>query len=203
VTRGAGTAATPAPRTAGRPRDAQVDADILDAALDLIIELGYNGTSMEAIAARAGVAKTTVYRRWPAKDDLVVDALARIKGDIVEPPPGTVRTQLLFLMNQLRGNWSDRRQVRLMQRLTADGVERPERYREISARVMLPRRNVIRDCLQRGVDAGDLDPAADLNWAVDLLVAPVIAAGLTHRPRFSAAQAEFVVNTVLRGLSPS
>ena len=71
---------------AGRPRDAQVAAAILDAALDLIIEFGYNRTSMEAVAARARVAKTTVYRRWPTKDDLMVDALARIKGDIVEPP---------------------------------------------------------------------------------------------------------------------
>jgi AcrR family transcriptional regulator len=188
-------------RTAGRPRDVQVDADILEAALDLLIDLGYNGTSMEAVAARAGVAKTTVYRRWPTKDDLIVDALARIKGEIVRPPPGPIRTQLVFLLEQMRNHWNDRRQVRLMQRLTADGIERPERYREIRARVMLPRRNVIRDCLQGGVDAGDLDPAADLNWAVDLLVAPVIAAGLTHQARFSAAKVEFVVDTVLRGLT--
>jgi AcrR family transcriptional regulator len=194
-------ARTAAARTSGRPRDVQVDAAVLEAALDLLIELGYNGTSMEAVAARAGVAKSTVYRRWPAKDDLIVDALARIKGEIVVPPPGSVRTQLIFLLDQMRAHWNDRRQVRLMQRLTADGIERPERYREIRKRVMLPRRTVIRDCLQRGVDSGDLDPAADLNWAVDLLVAPVIAAGLTHQPRFGAAQAEFVVDTVLRGLA--
>lgn len=194
-------AVTTTARTAGRPRDALVDPAILEAALDLLIEFGYNGTSMEAVAARAGVAKTTVYRRWPTKDDLIIDALSRIKGEVVEPPPGTVRTQLLFLIDRMRDHWNDRRQVRLMQRLTSDGIERPERYRQIRARVMLPRRKVIRDCLQRGVDAGDLDPSADLNWAVDLLLAPVIAAGLTHQPRFSRAQAEFVVDTVLRGLA--
>lgn len=188
-------------RTAGRPRDVQVDDAILDAALDLLIDNGYSAMSMEAVAVRAGVAKTTLYRRWPTKEDLVVDALARIKGEILVPPPGAVRAQLLFCLENTRLHWNDRRQAQLMQRLIADGIERPEQYRRIRAQVITPRRNVIRACLQRGVDAGELDPKADLNWAVDLLVAPVVTAGLTHQRRFSAAQVEFIVDTVLRGLS--
>jgi AcrR family transcriptional regulator len=190
-----------AARTVGRPRDEQVGDAILDAALELLIESGYAGMGMEAVAIRAGVAKTTVYRRWATKENLVIDALARIKGEVMVPPPGPVRAQLLFCLEHMRSHWNDRRQAQLMQRLIADGIERPEQYRRIRAQVITPRRNVIRGCLQRGVDAGELDPVADLNWAVDLLIAPVVAAGLTHQRRFSATQAEFVVDTVLRGLS--
>jgi AcrR family transcriptional regulator len=188
-------------RAAGRPRDAQVDEAILEAALDLLIDAGYFGMSMAAVALRAGVAKTTLYRRWPTKEDLVVDALARIKGEFVVPPPGAVRERVLFCLEQSRRHWNDRRQAQLMQRLISDGIERPAQYRRIRAQFITPRRNVIRDCLQRGVDAGELDPNADLNWAVDLLVGPLVAAGLTHQRRFSVAQTEFVVDTVLRGLS--
>lgn len=175
---------------------------ILQAALDLLTDLGYDGMSMEAVAASAGVAKTTVYRRWPTKDELVLDALSRVKGEESVPPAGTVREQLLFMLGRMRDAWGDRRHARLMQQLTADGIARPERYREIRARVMLPRRNALRDCLQRGVDAGEIDPAVDLNWAVDLLVAPVIAAGLTHQRRMTTRQIEFVVDTVLSGIAP-
>lgn len=189
-------------RAVGRPRG-HVDAAILQAALDLLTDLGYDGMSMEAVAAAAGVAKTTVYRRWPTKDDLVLDALSRVKGEATVPPAGTVREQLLFMLARMRDAWGDRRHARLMQQLTADGIARPERYREIRARVMLPRRNALRDCLQRGVDAGEIDPDADLNWAVDLLVAPVIAAGLTHQRRMATKQIEFIVDTILRGIAPA
>ena len=68
---------------------------------------------------------------------------------------------------------------------------------------MLPRRNALRDCLQRGVDAGKVDPEVDLNWAVDMLVAPVIAGGLTHQRRMTTKQIEFIVDTILRGIAGS
>ena len=194
--------AADAARAVGRPRG-QLDAAILETALDLLTDHGYDGMSMEAVAAGAGVAKTTVYRRWPTKDDLVIDALSRVKGEVAQPPPGPVRAQVLFMLVVMRDAWGDRRHSRLMQRLTADGIARPERYREIRARVMLPRRNALRDCLQRGVHAGEIDPGVDLDWAVDLLVAPVIAAGLTHQRRMTTKQIEFIADTVLRGIAPT
>jgi AcrR family transcriptional regulator len=71
----------------GRPRDPENDAAILDAALDLLIERGAAGTSIEAVAQRAGVAKLTVYRRWRAKEDLLMAALERARNPDMEAAP--------------------------------------------------------------------------------------------------------------------
>ena len=70
----------------GRPRRAEVDAAVLDAATRLIAEQGYAGTTLDQIAARAEVSKSSVYRRWPGKAVLAVDALAAALGDLPLPP---------------------------------------------------------------------------------------------------------------------
>ena len=66
------------PRRAGRPRSAEADTAILAATVDLFVELGFDGMSVEAVAVRAGVGKTTIYRRWPTKEDLVIEAIAHL-----------------------------------------------------------------------------------------------------------------------------
>ena len=66
-------------RPPGRPRDPEVDRSILKATIELLADDGFGGLSIEAVAARAGVGKTTVYRRWPSKTPLVVDALCHVK----------------------------------------------------------------------------------------------------------------------------
>ena len=81
----------PAPATPavpGRPRSEEADRAIIDAALDLFAESGAGGLCIEAVAARAGVGKSTIYRRWPGKEDLLVDALATLKS----PLPDAVRS---------------------------------------------------------------------------------------------------------------
>ena len=79
----------PATRGPGRPRDPQADRAILKATIELLAEDGFGGLSIEAVAARAGVGKTTVYRRWPSKVPLVVDALTHMKPPMAVPSPRT------------------------------------------------------------------------------------------------------------------
>jgi AcrR family transcriptional regulator len=87
---------------AGRPRDASRDVAILDAALRVLIEVGYDQLSVEAVAARAGVAKTTVYRRYRDKAALVAAAVEhRSSGSPPEPGPGGLRENLLSLVGWL------------------------------------------------------------------------------------------------------
>jgi len=66
-------------RKPGRPRSAQAHKAILDATLELLAEEGFHGLSIEAVAAKAGVGKTTIYRRWPSKDELVMDAILKCR----------------------------------------------------------------------------------------------------------------------------
>ena len=69
----------PAARRPGRPRSERADRAIIDAALSLFAERGVEGLCIEEVAARAGVGKATIYRRWPGKEDLLLDALAALK----------------------------------------------------------------------------------------------------------------------------
>ncbi|TKA09642.1 TetR/AcrR family transcriptional regulator [Actinacidiphila oryziradicis] len=85
---------TPGKRT-GRPRSTDADRAILDAARAALVELGWSGLSMGDVAARAGVAKTTVYRRWANKSDLVVDAVTALLDDQLELPDlGSLRADI-------------------------------------------------------------------------------------------------------------
>jgi AcrR family transcriptional regulator len=74
----------------GRPRSAEADQAILQATLDLLAEAGYQSMSIEAIAARAGVGKTTIYRRYTSKEELVADALGSLKQELPIPDTGTL-----------------------------------------------------------------------------------------------------------------
>ncbi|HEY4851574.1 MAG TPA: helix-turn-helix domain-containing protein, partial [Streptosporangiaceae bacterium] len=85
---GPGQAASPDPahhRRPGRPRSEQADRAIIEAALSLFAESGPDGLCIEQVAARAGVGKATIYRRWPGKEDLLLDALAALKTPLPEP----------------------------------------------------------------------------------------------------------------------
>src|SRR4051812_19570536 len=86
----------------GRKRDESRDPEILDAALDVLAETGYDGMTIDMVAARAKAGKATLYRRWSSKEDLVIDAVARMKsGDLnLSSPPdtGTLRGDLVAMV---------------------------------------------------------------------------------------------------------
>src|SRR5882762_3584246 len=104
-------------RRPGRPRSAATDEAILDAAVDLLSEQGFLALTIEAVAARAGVAKTTLYRRWSNKDDLLLDAVSCLKGPPFDPPGGSVRDDTLYMLTRMRDGWFKGRFGRLMSRL--------------------------------------------------------------------------------------
>ena len=186
----------------GRPRSEQVEQAIVDATLDLLSDVGFQALSIEAIADKAGVAKTTVYRRWPGKDELVLDALSRLKGPIRTPPGDDVRADLIFLLEHVRQQWSRSPHGRLMHRLSVEGWDRPELYCDFRDRLIKPRRQVLMDVLQRGVDEGLIRADADLDAVHDLLVAPILAAAFTHQSMVSRSVLEFNVDTILAGVRP-
>ena len=114
-----------APR-AGRPRDATRDRELIEATQELLVEVGYDRLTIDAVAARIGAGKATVYRRWPNKTALVVAAIGALHH--VEPPPGTgaLRSDLLVLAYRFVGD-DDRRTAVLAGLLTA--MSRDEQLR--------------------------------------------------------------------------
>ncbi|WP_026411752.1 TetR/AcrR family transcriptional regulator [Actinomadura oligospora] len=183
----------------GRPRSERAEKAILDATIDLLAEeSGVDGVSMEAVAARAGVAKTTIYRRWPNKEALIVGALSSLKGPLPELPGTGVRDDLLTLARHMsveRGFKASR----CFWNVVGGAEKYPGLYARYRQDVMNPRREVYCDVLRRGVERGEVRRDVDVNVAVAMLV----GAFSFHKPPEPLPDgfAEQLVDTILRGIS--
>lgn len=189
-------------RGPGRPRSESIDTAIMAATVDELIERGFLAASMESIALRAGVAKTTLYRRWPNTSDLTLAAMRTFETDEDEPPAGTVRDSLVWLITRMGRKWGDPRYSAMMRRVAADGSSQPEMYREARDRLIGPHITRMNAVLGRGVDEGLIRPGTDIDWLRQLLVSPIMAAALTLRERVPNSQIERTVDTVLKGVAP-
>ena len=180
----AGTAEAAASRRPGRPRSERADQAIIDAALSLFAESGPEGLCIERVAARAGVGKATIYRRWPGKEDLLLDAIAALKAPMPEPAGRSAREDLVTLLGAMCRETAD---PRLM-----------ARYAET---VLEPRREVIRTVLRRGIASGELRPDLDIDAALFMLIGAVVARRGHEQHPVPPEYAERVVDELLRGLA--
>src|SRR5579859_6951062 len=96
-------------RRPGRPRSEQAEQAIIEATLDLFAEQGFEGVCVEAVAARAGVGKATIYRRWPNKEELLLAAFGSLKSPFPEPAGESVRDDLLAMVKTMCADRSDPR----------------------------------------------------------------------------------------------
>ena len=192
------------PRTGGRPRDPKVDAAILGATLELLAAGGYEALTIEAVAAAAGVGKASVYRRFPGKEQLVVEAVASLIEPLEPPAGSSVRDQLVALLEAVRRKSSSSLAGKIFPRLLGAAADSPAlmaRYRE---QVLDPRRRRFLDVLARGVDQGLVRADVDLDHAVDLLVGPMAYRNLIRTdPPPGPELAARIVDDVLVALGPS
>jgi AcrR family transcriptional regulator len=144
----------------------------LSAALDLVAERGIAGATIEAISARSGVAKTTIYRQWPNHAALVLDAFHSVTPDPPLPDTGTLHGDLLVLVGGLAEALGRGRAAVLMASLI-DAAQRDPDFARIHAEESLRRRQAVLAVLVRGVERGELAPDTDLEVFVDRLAGPV------------------------------
>ena len=190
-----------APRL-GRPRDPSRDVALLSATLDLLADGGYAAVTMEAVAARAGVGKATLYRRWASKEQLVVDALATLAEQVELSGDASPRDQLVVLLDGLRRR-VDSLAGRIFPRLVSEAVDNPELMERYRVQVMQPRRECFRAVMRSAVEQGLVRPDIDLDHAIDLLIGPVAYRNLLRTdPPVGPDFAARVVDDVLRGLAP-
>lgn len=190
-------------RAPGRPRSAKVDEAIIEAVLDLLAQGNtVEELSIEAVAARAGVGKATIYRRWSGKDALIVDAVNTMKGPLPEPVGDSVREDLIRLLSHPPGT-PDNRLGRVMSCLSPHVSRSPERYRLYQGMVE-PRRAAMRQVLRRGIQTGELRPDIDIEVALAVLAAPHLLQRMVrwHPDLDDATLPARVVDTVLAGLAP-
>ncbi len=193
----------PTVRAPGRPRDARLDDAILRATLEVLAEGGYAALTMEAVAARAGVGKATLYRRHAGKEQLVVDALRTLSVQ-AEPDPDTgVRDGLVRLLDTLRRTSSTSLAGKIFPRLLGEAVDNPELLRRYREQVLDPRRDRFRAVLVRGIAEGLVRPDVDLDHAIDLILGPMAYRNLVRtEPPPGPELAARIVDDVLLALAP-
>jgi AcrR family transcriptional regulator len=188
-------------RRPGRPRSPEAHAAILRAALELAVEGGLRGLSMEAIAARAGVGKATIYRRWKSKEALFAEAIALIALNPEVPDTGSVRGDFEAVSGAAVGRMAPEA-FRVLPRLMADAADDPELREALHAALVRPRRAAIATIVRRGIDRGELRADLDVDLVGDILIGPLIARVLLSGgdPRALDGLPMRVFETLLHGI---
>jgi AcrR family transcriptional regulator len=184
-------------RRPGRPRDPGHDKAILDATLEILFDRGYAGLTIDGVAARSGVGRPTIYRRWTSKPALVIAALAQSVGVSPTPNTGTLRNDLLAFQRQhvRLMNTSESRRITagLVADLVADAELADTYFREYIA----PRRESVWEALQRGIDRGELSADADFPLIYDLLLGPLFMRSVVRGEPIGNRLAEQTVDVIL------
>lgn len=193
------------PLRKGRPRDERIDEDITAAALDLLSAEGFDRFSVEAVAARADVAKTTVYRRFPTRNDLIVGALLRLNDDLPPPPAaGPVRDRLVAVLQGIRRRTTESVRGRILIQVVSEGLRDPGLADLVHQRVLAPRRQVLREVIADAIATGELRADVEVDTVVPVLVGPMLYLGMWSGSVVArGVTVESVVDLVLSGLTPA
>jgi len=167
------TIAVPAAKP-GRKRDHSRDPEILDATLDVLAETGYDGMTIDQVAARAKAGKATLYRRWPSKGELVIDAIGCMKKEDLAslPDTGTLRGDLVAMI-KTPAVQDAQRKLKIMSGVVSMLDKHPELSDAIRAVMIEPRAAANRILLRRAIDRGEIRP--DCNVEFLALLAPSMA----------------------------
>jgi AcrR family transcriptional regulator len=193
------------PTRPGRKRDHSRDGVILDATLAVLADQGYDGTTIDLVAGRAGMARATVYRRWPTKADLVVDAVSRMsQGDVAAeqlPDTGTLRGDMVAMIRPFD---EEEQQVRIQAMVSLLAVARAnDRLTEVTKNAGIgPWINASRLLIQRAVDRGEYPPPADLDTLAEVIPMLCVSRAVQRLPitrEFSTALIDRVILPALRG----
>ena len=189
-----------APR--GRPRSAEADRAILTATADLLAERGLAAMSIEEVAARAGVGKTTIYRRWPSKGLLALDAfVSSFRAEQPQPDTGTLRGDRLSALHAWVRVVTQTATGPMLTGLIAEAQHDPELRGAWRDRVLEPMRTQHRVMLDRAIERGEIPATVDRDVVLDLFFgAAEHRLLLGHLPMTGDFIAE-VVDMILTGIA--
>jgi AcrR family transcriptional regulator len=195
--------AAAAARRRGRPRSSETEQAILQATRELLVEGDVRGLTVEKVAARAGVAKTTIYRRWRDKDELALAVVLDMVEQIVALPElGDTRAELLAFVNGAAEVLGSTLMGRVMQGLVSDLATDPQLAHAFRERVVSVRDAEVERLIARGIARGDLRPETDPVTAHELLIGPVYYRLLLTGQALDRAFAKRIVDAVLRSFAP-
>ncbi len=164
-------------RSVGRPRSAQAHKAILAATVELLAEEGFKGMSLEAVSNRARVGKTTIYRHWPTKEALVLDALSELH---VEPPivdTGNFRADMVALLGEAVRAYSqitNPLQAKLLSRIVGEIYAYPEFFSTLYGQLYAPRLRQLEHLIKRAQAREELCQDVDAIFVMGLIAGPLL-----------------------------
>jgi AcrR family transcriptional regulator len=183
----------------GRPRSPQVHGAIMLAAVDLLVDVGFDGLTMERVAQAAGVGKATVYRRWGSKVELVSELLETMASAMPLPDTGDVRADLVLVVTNTCNGLGNDLYGGILPGLAAELSRNPEMAAVFREGFVRPRRAAVRTVIERGIARGEIREDLDVEVVVDMAVAPMYYRRLFSGMPITVALAESVVDTLLAG----
>jgi AcrR family transcriptional regulator len=195
------TAAAAVPQR-GRPRSEKAHRAILEAAAELLLEKGLAAVSMDAVAARAEVSKATIYRWWPTKETLALDALYHEWAGVpAARDTGSLRGDLLSLLRPWVRLASKRPYGRAIAALVTEAQTDPAFAQQYRARFVEPRREQARAIFRRATERGEIPADTKIEVALDLLYGPVYHRLLHGHAPLSDQFVRDVIDTTLHGIT--
>lgn len=186
-------------RRLGRPRDARVDVAILEAARSLLAEKGFAGTTVEAIATRAGVGKATIYRRWPTREALLLAATTSELPDLPTPDTGDLRQDLLLVLTTLAEQIRMAGPASYLGDLISESTRNPALRKDFQAMIQ-QRRSFCAEIVAQARERGDVREDVDPDLVVDLISGSIFYRKLFSDEEADAAYIEQAVDAVLDGI---
>lgn len=184
----------------GRALDSTRDAVLREAVLELLAEVGYDRLTMDAVAARAHAGKPTIYRRWPGKAELVVDALNSLKGMPNVPDTGSLRDDLCALATSLtdaEGRFGAQLTIGMLNALSRDA----ELRRVFADKFTSARMAAFRTVFERAVARGEMPDGHDLDLLARLFPALVLQQLVISGEMPTARSARHIMDQVVYPLA--
>ena len=192
----------PAQMRRGRPRSEQSRAAVLRATSELLHEVGAQAMTTEEIAARSGVSKATIYKWWPNKYAVAVEAfLSEMMAQSPDPNTGSAQEDFRSVLRGMMQVYSGPT-GRVFAQLVGEGQSDPFVQSELREHLVAPRRELIRAIWDRGVARGQLRTDVDLEAAFDLLFGPLLYRLLIGHAPLDEAGVDAIVDAAMRGLAP-
>ena len=185
----------------GRPRSIHADQAILQATLDLLADVGYQSMSIEAIASRAGVGKTTIYRRYTSKEELVADAIESLRDDLAIPDTGSFWGDMDILINNATKKIHSPRGRQTLALIISTASSNPQFAEVYWTKYTKLRREAFSKVLERAKSRGEIHKDADVDLIIDLVSGSLYYA-LIFKPTTEPVEAYMrrTMNLLLKGI---
>ncbi|MEH2238290.1 TetR/AcrR family transcriptional regulator [Nostoc sp.] len=185
----------------GRPRSIYADQAILQATLDLLAEVGYESMSIEAIASRAGVGKTTIYRRYTSKEELVADAIESLRDDLAIPDTGSFWGDMDILINNAAKKIDSPLGRQTLALIISTASSNPQFAEVYWTKYTKLRREAFSKVLERAKSRGEIHKDADVDLIIDLVSGSLYYA-LIFKPTTEPVEAYMrrTMNLLMKGV---